>query len=105
MRVWLHSKYGVRFFQRIDAVADSEKIFDAFVTYSAKDDVFVRQVLAPELELGRSALGMSPTTPPSQSYRLCLFYRDLPVQAYLADTLVQVPMLCNFFTPVIFECL
>lgn len=89
MRVWLHSKYGVRFFQRIDAVADSEKIFDAFISYSAKDDVFVRQVLAPELELGRTVLGMSPTTPPSQSYRLCLFYRDLPVQAYLADTLVQ----------------
>lgn len=50
MRVWLHSRYGVRFFQRIDDFEASDKIFDAFLTYSAKDDAFVRQVLAPELE-------------------------------------------------------
>jgi len=89
MRVWLHSKYGVRFFQRIDVVADSEKVYDAFLAYSAKDDVFVRQVLSPELEIDRSLLGIPPSVIPSQSYKLCLFYRDLPVQAYLADTIVQ----------------
>ena len=78
VRVWLHSKYGVRFFQRIDDF-EADKIFDAFLSYSAKDDAFVRQVLAPELEHGLS----------SQQYKLCLFYRDLPIQAYLADTIVQ----------------
>ena len=77
LRVWLHSRYGVRFFQRIDDVETQDKIFDAFLTYSAKDDAFVRQVLAPELELS------------SHQYKLCLFYRDLPLQAYLADTIVQ----------------
>ena len=87
MRVWLHSKYGVRFFQRIDA--DIEKIFDAFVVYSVKDDAFVRQVLAPELELGPSSLGiMSPMAPPSPAYRLCLLYRDLLGRASL-DSFVQ----------------
>ena len=77
LRVWLHSRYGVRFFQRIDDSVSEDKIFDAFLTYSAKDDAYVRQVLAPELELS------------SQQYKLCLFYRDLPLQAYLADTIVQ----------------
>ena len=79
VRVWLHSRYGIRFFQRIDDF-ESDKIFDAFMTYSAKDDAFIRQVLAPGLEHGLS----------SQQYKLCLFYRDLPIQqSYLADTIVQ----------------
>jgi Leucine-rich repeat (LRR) protein len=79
VRVWLHSHYGVRFFQRIDDIDASDKIFDAFLTYSAKDDPYIRQILAPELEHGLS----------SHQYKLCLFYRDLPVQAYLAETIVQ----------------
>ena len=82
VRVWLHSRYGVRFFQRIDDFDQaSDKIFDAFMTYSAKDDAFIRQVLAPELEHNNSL---------SSQYKLCLFYRDLPIQAtYLSDTIVQ----------------
>lgn len=79
VRVWLHSRYGVRFFQRIDDLEASDKIFDAFLSYSAKDDAFVRQVLAPELE--HSGV--------SSHYKLCLFYRDLPIQNYIADTIVQ----------------
>ena len=83
-RIWLYSRYGIRFFQRIDAVADSEKIFDAFLTYSAEDDVFVRQILAPELEQG----GGNYIPYPNQ-YKLCLFYRDLPLQVCLADLIIQ----------------
>lgn len=83
VRVWMYSRYGVRFFQRIDAVADAEKIFDAFVLYSAGDDVFVRQVLAPELEHGGTYI-----TYPSQ-YKLCLFYRDLPLHLCLSDLILQ----------------
>ena len=82
-RIWLYSRYGIRFFQRIDAVADAEKIFDAFLTYSAADDVFVRQVLAPELEHGGNFISY-----PNQ-YKLCLFYRDLPLQVCLADLIGQ----------------
>ena len=36
----------------IRTVLVCDKIFDAFLTYSAEDDVFVRQILAPELEQG-----------------------------------------------------
>ena len=82
-RVWLYSRYGIRFFQRIDAVADAEKIFDAFLAYSVGDDVFVRQVLAPELEHGGNFISY-----PNQ-YKLCLFYRDLPLQVCLADLIIQ----------------
>ena len=82
-RVWLYSRYGIRFFQRIDAVADSEKIFDAFLTYSVTDDVFVRQVLAPELEQGGNYI------PYPNQFKLCLFYRDLPLQVCLADLIIQ----------------
>ena len=78
MRVWLHYKYGVRFFQRVDSdEVDSDKIFDVFVVYSAMDEMFVGQVLAPELELG------------SSHYRLCLYHRDLPSLQYVADAIVQ----------------
>jgi hypothetical protein len=82
-RIWLYSRYGIRFFQRIDAVADAEKIFDAFIAYSAGADVFVRQVLAPELEQGGDYIVY-----PNQ-YKLCLFYRDLPLQVCLADLIIQ----------------
>ena len=78
MRVWLHYKYGVRFFERVDTESDNEKLFDAFLTYSSCDDMFVRQVLAPELEHG------------SSQYKLCLYHRDLPsLHTYIADTIVQ----------------
>ena len=77
LRVWLHYKYGVRFFQRVDGEEDCDKVFDAFVCYSNLDDLFVRQVLAPELELGQS------------QYRLCLYHRDLPALHYVADAIVQ----------------
>lgn len=132
MRLWLYSKYGVRFFHRIDDGVstststnggfgsnrsdETDALFDAFVAYSAKDDAFVRQMLAPELEFpaSGSTLANQPLLdhqlllPPSNSshtlqqqqqqqqrrlkYKLCLFYRDLPVHhpAYqLSDTIVQ----------------
>ncbi|XP_052873869.1 toll-like receptor Tollo [Anopheles cruzii] len=79
MRVWFHSRYGVRLFYRnadIDR-RERDKLFDAFVSYSASDEAFVAEELAPSLETGDPA------------YRLCLHYRDFPVGAYLADTIQQ----------------
>lgn len=76
MSVWLYTKYGVRVFQR--APAEEEKLFDAFVSYSKKDEAFVAQILAPELECG------------SPAYRLCLHYRDLPMAGgYLTDAISE----------------
>nr|CAI5829443.1 unnamed protein product [Callosobruchus analis] len=76
VRVWFHSKFGVRLFQRASELDrdDREKLFDAFVSYSSKDEAWVAEVLAPALE---------------PNYKLCLHYRDFPVGAFLADTIVQ----------------
>lgn len=76
VRVWFHAKFGVRLFQRSSSLDrdDREKLFDAFVSYSSKDEAWVAEVLAPALE---------------PNYKLCLHYRDFPVGAFLADTIVQ----------------
>lgn len=84
LRVWIHSKYGVRVF---DALEKSEKclenfnegkIFDVFVTYNNTDDNFVRRFLAEELER------------PELRYQTCLFHRDFNTSSpYLDDTLVR----------------
>lgn len=64
MRVWFHSKFGVRLFYRASDREDSEKMYDAFLCYSSKDEVWVTEELAPMLERG------------DPSYKLCLHYRD-----------------------------
>lgn len=79
MRVWFHSRFGVRLFYRASDIDKNErdKLFDAFVSYSSKDEAFVAEELAPILENG------------DPHYKLCLHYRDFPVGAYIADTIVQ----------------
>lgn len=76
--VWFYSRYGVRLQGRASASREEEKLFDCFISYSKKDEAFVTQILAPELEYGN---------PP---FRLCLHYRDLPVASgYLSDAIVE----------------
>lgn len=79
MRVWFHSRFGVRLFYKTSEIEmdDRDKLFDAFVSYSSKDEAFVAEELAPMLENG---------DPP---YKLCLHYREFPVNGYIADTIVQ----------------
>lgn len=79
MRVWFHSKFGVRLFYRANDIDrdDREKMFDAFVSYSSKDEAWVAEQLAPMLERGDPA------------YKLCLHYRDFPVGGYVADNIIQ----------------
>uniref|UniRef100_A0A182SQG3 TIR domain-containing protein n=1 Tax=Anopheles maculatus TaxID=74869 RepID=A0A182SQG3_9DIPT len=79
MRVWFHSKFGVRLFYRNADIDKNErdKLFDAFISYSSKDEAFVAEELAPMLENE------------DPSYKLCLHYRDFPVGAYIADNILQ----------------
>jgi hypothetical protein len=56
-------------------------MYDAYVAYTIKDEQFVGQVLSPELEHG----GVDLAPPP---LRLCLHYRDLPANAYVADSML-----------------
>ena len=77
IRVWVHSKYGVRMFETLEAKLESGKLFDAYLSYSAGDELFVRQMISEKLE-GAGA-----------NYRLCLHHRDLPGNTVLADTVVR----------------
>ncbi|KOX77951.1 Protein toll [Melipona quadrifasciata] len=79
LRVWFHSRFGVRIFYRNQEVDrdDRDKLFDAFISYSSKDEAFVAEELAPVLETG------------NPRYKLCLHYRDFPVGSFIADTIVQ----------------
>eukprot|EP00095_Tigriopus_kingsejongensis_P008246 maker-scaffold230_size244653-snap-gene-1.22 protein:Tk08246 transcript:maker-scaffold230_size244653-snap-gene-1.22-mRNA-1 annotation:"toll " len=99
LRVWIHSKYGVRVFDNSFNEGDTlesgnydkananainggkmtpPKLFDVFISYSPKDDLFVRDVLASELEHGAAS-----------QYKACLFHRDIANHTYMADTLIQ----------------
>lgn len=76
VRVWFYSRYGVRLFNFQAGGAkhcgeDREKLYDGYVCYSPKDEEFVIQSIAAELENGNPA------------FQLCLHYRDLPHAAYL----------------------
>lgn len=71
LRLWVYSRCGLRLPSARDT---DDRVFDAYIAYSAKDDVFVREALVPGLE------------PP---YRLCLHYRDFNISSYVADTLVE----------------
>ncbi|XP_053604299.1 toll-like receptor Tollo [Plodia interpunctella] len=79
MRVWFHSKYGVRLFYRSSDIdrESREKMFDAFVSYSSKDEAWVAEELVPMLERG------------DPSYKLCLHYRDIPMGSYAAENIMQ----------------
>jgi len=76
IRVWIHSKYGVRMFESLESKMETGKLFDAYISYSAADDIFVRQVMSGELEM-------------TGSYRVCLHHRDLPGNTVLADTVIR----------------
>lgn len=91
LSVWLYARTGIRLGdggkggtggrrRRRDYGGDDggEKLFDAFVSYSKKDEAFVSQMLAPELEFGNTPM------------RLCLHYRDLPVASgFVSDAIVE----------------
>ncbi|KAK4296125.1 hypothetical protein Pmani_031357 [Petrolisthes manimaculis] len=77
LRVWVYSQCGFRMCHDANVNDDRDKLFDAFVSYSSKDEAWVNQVLAGELERG------------DRPYRVCLHYRDFPVTAYIADTIVE----------------
>ncbi|ROT74583.1 toll3 [Penaeus vannamei] len=77
IRVWIYSQCGYRMCHKNVSSDDRDKLFDAFVSYSSKDEAWVNQVLAGELERG------------DRPYRVCLHYRDFPVTAYIAETIVE----------------
>ncbi|XP_018562934.1 toll-like receptor 6 [Anoplophora glabripennis] len=80
VRLWAHSKYGVRIFQDAASAHDSDdrdRLYDCYMVYSHKDEDLAARVIAPELE--------------QFGHTLCLHYRDLHLMggaSYLADAMV-----------------
>jgi len=69
VRIWIFSRYKIRLCRsRKDCATEGQRkqFFDAFVSYSRKDEQFVSQTLAAQLEHG------------AESFRLCLQHRDFP---------------------------
>ena len=94
IHISIESRPTQRFFHRVDGstagasslfdASDADKLFDAFVAYSAKDDSFVRQMIAPELEVAPPDMALSRNSS-HHLYKLCLFYRDIPAASAAAS--------------------
>ena len=82
LKVWVYSKYGVRVLSS-NGKSGRDKLYDAFVSYSLKDEDFVHQILIPQLEHQDMA-----------SFKLCLQYRDLPKTSSIAEAFPGVSQLC-----------
>jgi len=63
LQVWLHSRYGTRL---SGENKNNDFLYDAFVSYSVRDEEFLRQIFVPNLDTCDT------------HYRLCLQHRDLP---------------------------
>lgn len=80
VRLWAHSRYGIRIFRDSGAAHDEEdrdRLYDCYMVYSRKDDELVSRFVTPELE--------------QTGYSMCLHYRDLHLltgASYLADAMV-----------------
>ena len=75
IKVCLYNRYGFRF-NRKDEKHDGKR-FDAFVSYSQKDQKFVTKALVPKLEQVKPY------------YHLCLHYRDWPIGGGIAQTICE----------------
>ena len=113
LRVWIHSKYGLRVCDRGSFDDDDEDnvetgtlesgsegssnshhnrhLFDVFLSYSPKDEVFARDVLAAELEQHQQQQQQqsSQQQQQQQGYKLCLHHRDMAPSSFVADAIVQ----------------
>lgn len=70
VKIWLYNHKLMLFLSR-EADLDRDKIYDAFVSYSHKDEEFVVKNLVPELENG------------PEKYKLCLHERDWIIGEYI----------------------
>lgn len=77
LQVLCFTRFGFRMFKMAKPTDDSERPYDAFISYSNKDEDFVIRELAPRLENG------------DKKFKLCVHYRDFPVGACIAETIVR----------------
>ncbi|XP_059472994.1 toll-like receptor 7 [Neocloeon triangulifer] len=92
VRLWVFARYGIRLFHKTSSAAagvsaatatlaavkreDKDKLYDAYMCYSPKDEEELVQCITSGLENG------------NPRYSLCLHYRDLPSIAGSRDTAI-----------------
>ena len=75
----------------MNPVKNEDKLYDAFVSYSVKDEDFVQQVLVPQLEPNDNSASSGGSNP---GHKLCLQHRDLPTSSSISDSFPGVAQLC-----------
>jgi Leucine-rich repeat (LRR) protein len=82
IRLWAHSRYGIRIFSDSAPAAevddDRDRLYDAYMVYSIKDEDFISRIITSELE--------------QSGYSMCLHYRDIHHMSgtsYLADSVLS----------------
>lgn len=82
VRLWAHSRYGIRIFSDSSHAPevddDRDRLYDAYMVYSIKDEDFITTLITSELE--------------QSGYSMCLHYRDIHVMggtSYLADSVLS----------------
>lgn len=74
LRIWIFTKFGVKILStKLD---ESGRFYDAFVSYSSKDENFVLHEIIPHLEHG------------SPKFKLCLHFRDFKVRETISNNIV-----------------
>nr|AHL39101.1 toll receptor 2 [Macrobrachium rosenbergii] len=76
IKVWLYA-HRMCLWAITEDEMDADKKFDAFISYSHKDEEFVNTVLVPGLENG------------DPKYRICLHYRDWVPGEYIQNQILQ----------------
>ncbi|CAL8103662.1 unnamed protein product [Orchesella dallaii] len=77
-RMWAAAKCPLNRCFQTPLDDDREKLYDAYVAYSVQDEAYVTQVFAAELQKQND-----------YPYRLCLHYKDFPLNASVADTIFE----------------
>jgi Leucine-rich repeat (LRR) protein len=82
IRLWAHSRYGIRIFSEsapsAEVDSDRDRLYDAYMVYSIKDEDFISTVITSDLE--------------QSGYSMCLHYRDIHLMggsSYLADSVLS----------------
>ncbi|KAA0187122.1 hypothetical protein HAZT_HAZT002599 [Hyalella azteca] len=75
MKVWLYS-HNMCLWAVTEQEIDADKKYDAFISYSYKDEKFVNETLVPGLESG------------DPKYRVCLHYRDWIPGEYIQEQIL-----------------
>ena len=85
--VWLYYSCGIN----LRTVKDDNKetMYDACISYSISDEVFINQIFVPQLNTS------------DNYYRLCLQHRNLPPGTSLSETWTDVKSSCSHVVMVV----